>query len=60
MHLHFDNELLDMPLSTVILLLNDELALGLTIALDLAFQLVKALDDVELGRTQLFLQVFDH
>ena len=60
LHLHLDDELLDVSLSTVVLLLNYELALRLAITLNLSLQLVEALNHVKLGRPQFFLQVLEH
>ena len=59
MHLHLDNLLLKVPLSTVILLLDDELALGFPMALDLALKLVKAINHISLHQAHLLLQVTD-
>ena len=51
--------MLKVPLGTVILLLDDELALGFPIALDLALKLVEAIDHISLHQAHLLLQVTD-
>ena len=59
LHFHLDNQLLKVPLGTVILLLDNELTLGFPIALYLALKLVEAIDNVSLHQAHLFLQVMD-
>ena len=47
--------MLKVPLGTVILLLDDELALGFPIALDLALKFVEAIDYISLHQVHLLL-----
>ena len=59
LHLHLDDELLEVPLRAVVLLLDDELALGLSEALDLSLKLIETIDDISLHTSHLLFQVPD-
>ena len=60
LHLHLNDKVLEMSLSTVILLLNDQLTLWLSIALNLSLKFIEAINYISLHAIHLLLQLSDH
>ena len=60
LHLHLNDQLLEMPLSATIFLFDDQLTFRLSEALNFPLELIKAINDICLHRAKLFLKLFDN
>ncbi len=59
LHFHFNDQVFQVALSTIVFLLDHKLTLWFSIALNFAFKFVKSINHLSLDRGQIFFQILD-